>query len=108
MIAARIRRGPPPGGFVIVISRSAFREWVAVARLVASGRGPSPLRRPPRHANLIGFSPTIEQRLGRDSDLASRCLPATFLRPAQALLGDVPSHSVGRPDGDRTRLDLVF
>jgi hypothetical protein len=37
-------------------------------RVVASGQGPSPPQRPPRHAILIGFSTADEQHTPRDSD----------------------------------------
>ena len=85
------------------LSQVDYRYWV-----VASGQDPSALRRPPRHANLIGFPTAIEQRPECDSAGPPRRRPATFLRPAQAFLGDAPRHPVGRPDGDRPRLDLIF
>lgn len=40
--------------------------------------------------------------------LFEHALPASFLRPAQAILGSGPSHFVGKSNGDGPRLDLLF
>src|SRR4051812_32932534 len=100
MIAARSRRiSPPPGCVVIVISRRAFREWVADSRRGEWPGSQSPAAVPsPR--DFYRLLTRVRTASRDDSNGPPRAPSATLSRPAQALLGDVACHPVGSADGD--------